>query len=149
MKNNTIAIALGSLLLGGVATAGYLNNRDKTSDIQPPSDAAAAQYADAFGEPLPMDSAIPASGRVEYAQVVGVEPVLERKKLYATVIGSEPVARPEAVKKMWEYIKAHNLQDPKDKRTIVADDKLRAVFGKDSAGMFELAGILGNHLGGE
>ena len=77
MKNNTIAIALGSLLLGGVATAGYLNNRDKTSDIQPPSDAAAAQYADAFGEPLPMDSAIPASGRVEYAQVVGVEPVLE------------------------------------------------------------------------
>ena len=56
MKNNTIAIALGSLLLGGVATAGYLNNRDKTSDIQPPSDAAAAQYADAFGEPLPMDT---------------------------------------------------------------------------------------------
>lgn len=64
----------------------------------------------------------------------------------AAVIGSEPVARPEAVKKMWEYIKTHNLQDPKDKRTIVADDKLRAVFGKDSAGMFELAGILGNHL---
>ncbi len=67
----------------------------------------------------------------------------------AAVIGNEPVARPEAVKKMWEYIKNHNLQDPKDKRTIVADDKLRAVFGKDSAGMFELAGILGNHLGGE
>ncbi len=67
----------------------------------------------------------------------------------AAVIGNEPVARPEAVKKMWEYIKAHNLQDPKDKRTIVADDKLRAVFGKDSAGMFELAGILGNHLGGD
>ena len=67
----------------------------------------------------------------------------------AAVIGAEPVARPEAVKKMWEYIKAHNLQDPKDKRTIVADAKLRAVFGKDTAGMFELAGILGKHLGGE
>ena len=65
----------------------------------------------------------------------------------AAVIGTDPVARPEAVKKMWEYIKTHNLQDPKDKRTIVADDKLRAVFGKDSAGMFELAGILGAHLG--
>ncbi|MEZ5718248.1 MAG: DNA topoisomerase III [Burkholderiaceae bacterium] len=65
----------------------------------------------------------------------------------AAVIGTESVARPEAVKKMWKYIKTHNLQDPKDKRTIVADDKLRAVFGKDSAGMFELAGILGNHLG--
>jgi len=67
----------------------------------------------------------------------------------AAVIGNEPVARPEAVKKLWEYIKAHNLQDPKDKRTIVADDKLRAVFGKASAGMFELAGILGNHLVGD
>ncbi|RYF22442.1 MAG: DNA topoisomerase III, partial [Comamonadaceae bacterium] len=67
----------------------------------------------------------------------------------AAVIGAEPVARPEAVKKMSEYIKANNLQDPKDKRTIVADAKLRAVFGKDSAGMFELAGILGKHLGGE
>ena len=63
------------------------------------------------------------------------------------MIGAEPVARPEAVKKMWDYIKAHNLQDPKDKRTILADDKLRAVFGKDSIGMFELAGVLGRHLG--
>jgi len=67
----------------------------------------------------------------------------------AAVIGAEPVARPEAVKKMWDYIKAHDLQDPKDKRTIVADDKLRAVFGKDTAGMFELAGILGKHLQGD
>jgi DNA topoisomerase-3 len=65
----------------------------------------------------------------------------------AAVIGAEPVARPEAVKKMWDYIKAHNLQDPADKRTIVADDKLRAVFGKDRVGMFELTGILGQHLG--
>jgi len=64
----------------------------------------------------------------------------------AAVIGTEPVARPEAVKKMWDYIKAHNLQDPQDKRTIVADDKLRAVFGKDRVGMFELTGILGQHL---
>ncbi|MCA0440095.1 MAG: DNA topoisomerase III [Proteobacteria bacterium] len=65
----------------------------------------------------------------------------------AAVIGAEPVARPEAVKKLWDYIKAHNLQDPADKRTIVADDKLRAVFGKDRVGMFELTGILGQHLG--
>ena len=65
----------------------------------------------------------------------------------AAVIGEGPFGRGEVMKLLWEYIKAHNLQDPKDKRTIVADDKLRAVFGKDSAGMFELAGILGNHLG--
>ncbi|MCD6663273.1 MAG: DNA topoisomerase III [Comamonas sp.] len=64
----------------------------------------------------------------------------------AAVIGAEPVSRPEAVKKLWAYIKAHALQDPQDKRQIVADDKLRAVFGKERAGMFELAGILGQHL---
>ena len=65
----------------------------------------------------------------------------------AAVIGSDAVTRPEAIKKMWDYIKAHNLQDPKDKRTILADDKLRPVFGQDSIGMFALAGVLGPHLG--
>ena len=64
----------------------------------------------------------------------------------AAVIGSEAVARTEALKKLWDYIKAHNLQDPQDKRTIVADDKLRAVLGKDRVGMFELTGLIGPHL---
>ena len=48
---------------------------------------------------------------------------------------------------MWEYIKAQGLQDPKDKRTILAAPKLQAVFGKPSINMFELAGIVGKHLG--
>jgi DNA topoisomerase-3 len=65
----------------------------------------------------------------------------------AAVIGDAPVTRPEAVKKLWEYIRAHNLQDPQDKRQIVADDKLRAVLGQDRIGMFGLAGALGAHLG--
>lgn len=64
----------------------------------------------------------------------------------AAVIGNDAVARTEALKKLWDYIKAHNLQDPQDKRTIVADDKLRAVLGKDRAGMFELTGLIGPHL---
>ncbi|MCZ2104333.1 MAG: DNA topoisomerase III [Burkholderiales bacterium] len=64
----------------------------------------------------------------------------------AAVIGPDAVSRPEAVKKLWEYIRAHGLQDPQDRRQIVADDRLHAVFGKDRAGMFELAGILGQHL---
>jgi len=67
----------------------------------------------------------------------------------AAVIGNASVTRPEAVKKLWEYIKAHNLQDPQDKRTIVADDKLRAVLGQDRIGMFAMAGVLGQHLGAD
>jgi DNA topoisomerase-3 len=50
------------------------------------------------------------------------------------------------VKKIWDYIKANGLQDPADKRSIKADSKLQAVFGKDQATMFELAGIIGKHL---
>ena len=64
----------------------------------------------------------------------------------AAVIGAEAVLRTEAVKKIWDYIKANNLQDAKDKRSINADTKLKEVFGKDQVTMFELAGILGKHL---
>ena len=64
----------------------------------------------------------------------------------AAVIGSEPVARPQVIKKLWDYIKAHNLQDAANKRNINADAKLLAVFGKAQVTMFELAGIVGKHL---
>jgi len=65
----------------------------------------------------------------------------------AAVIGNEPMARPQVIKKLWDYIKEKGLQDAADKRTINADDKLLAVFGKPQATMFELAGIVGKHLG--
>jgi DNA topoisomerase-3 len=48
---------------------------------------------------------------------------------------------------LWEYIRAHNLQDPKDKRNINADAKLLPVFGKPQIGMMQLAGIVGKHWG--
>ncbi len=65
----------------------------------------------------------------------------------AAVIGSEPVARTEVIKKLWDYIKARGLQDATNKRAINADDKLLPVFGKPQVTMFELAGIVGKHLG--
>ncbi len=64
----------------------------------------------------------------------------------AAVIGSEPVARTQVIKKLWDYIKAEGLQDAKDKRSINADAKLLPVFGKPQVTMFELAGIVGKHL---
>jgi chromatin remodeling complex protein RSC6 len=62
------------------------------------------------------------------------------------VIGNEPVARPTAVKKIWDYIKANGLQDKVNKRNINADEKLLKLFLKPQITMFELAGILGKHL---
>jgi DNA topoisomerase III len=64
----------------------------------------------------------------------------------AAVIGAEPVARTEVVKKLWDYIKANGLQDAKDKRSVNADAKLLPVFGKPQVTMFEIAGIVGKHL---
>lgn len=64
----------------------------------------------------------------------------------AAVIGPTPQPRTEVVKLMWEYIKANNLQNPKNKRNILADAKLKAVFGKDEVTMFEMTGLVGKHL---
>lgn len=74
---------------------------------------------------------------------------LKPSEALAAVIGSEPVARTQVIKKLWDYIKAEGLQDAANKRAINADAKLLAVFGKPQVTMFELAGIVGKHLTAE
>jgi DNA topoisomerase III len=64
----------------------------------------------------------------------------------AAVIGQGQYGRGEVTKKLWDYIKANNLQDAKDKRSINADAKLKPIFGKDQVTMFEIAGLIGKHL---
>ena len=71
---------------------------------------------------------------------------LQPSKELAAVVGSEPLARTVVVSKVWEYIKAHKLQNEKNKREIVADDKLKAVFGRDKVTMFEMNKYLAQHL---
>ncbi|MBP9681983.1 MAG: hypothetical protein KBD76_11300 [Bacteriovorax sp.] len=64
----------------------------------------------------------------------------------AEIVGNKPLPRTQVVSKIWEYIKKHNLQNPKNKRNILADEKLAKLFGKKEVTMFELAGIVGKHL---
>ncbi|MCE4222776.1 hypothetical protein HCU64_03350 [Methylobacterium sp. C25] len=64
----------------------------------------------------------------------------------AAIVGDKPLARGEVVSKVWEHIKKHNLQNPANKREIVADDKLKKVFGKDKCSMFEMNKHLAAHL---
>ena len=64
----------------------------------------------------------------------------------AAVVGAGTMARGEVVSKVWEYIKAHKLQNPDDGREILADDKLKKVFGKDKVTMFEMNKFLAQHL---
>ena len=71
---------------------------------------------------------------------------LQPSKELAAVVGSKPLPRPEVVSKVWDYIKKHKLQDPQNKREIMADEKLQAVFGKNRVTMFEMNKHLAQHL---
>jgi chromatin remodeling complex protein RSC6 len=64
----------------------------------------------------------------------------------AAVVGNGPLPRGEVVSKVWDYIKKNNLQNASNKREILADDKLKKVFGKDKVTMFEMNKHLAQHL---
>jgi upstream activation factor subunit UAF30 len=71
---------------------------------------------------------------------------LQPSAALAAVVGAGPLPRGEMVSKVWEYIRAHNLQNPENRREILADDKLRRVFDKDKVTMFEMSKHLAAHL---
>ena len=51
----------------------------------------------------------------------------------------------QVVKRLWEYIKAHDLQNPKDKRKIVLDERLRTLF-KPPLNMLNMNKQLSRHV---
>lgn len=66
----------------------------------------------------------------------------------SNVCGGEAIlSRPQVVKAVWAYIKDQQLQDPMDKRTIVCDDALKAIFeGLQSVTCFSMNKFFGKHL---
>ncbi len=63
------------------------------------------------------------------------------------VVGKGPLPRSEVVKKLWEYIKKNDLQNPQNKRNILADAKLKAIFGgKGEVSMFEMTKLVSAHM---
>ncbi|TWI04513.1 uncharacterized protein YcfJ [Luteimonas cucumeris] len=137
MKNNTLAIALASLLVGGVAVAAFQNNRDKQPDY---SVAGQSQLQPgALGDDALADNTIPASGRVEYAQVIDARPITEKEKLYATVIGSEPVRETTTTSNPREVCNDVVVQERAPERDgNVGGTVAGAVIG----------GLIGNQVGG-
>jgi len=71
---------------------------------------------------------------------------LQPSEELAAVVGTSPLPRGEVVSKIWEYIRSHNLQNPENRREILADDKLTKVFGTDKVTMFEMNKHLTRHL---
>ena len=63
------------------------------------------------------------------------------------IVGKGPMPRGQVVKQMWVYIKKNNLQNPSNKRNIIADDKLKPIFGgKSEVTMFEMTKLVSGHL---
>ena len=159
-------------MLAWDATAGKVNFEfapskfppRKTSGSAATSKTGTASIKTPFGKTVPVKSAVkssakPAAKKVaakkapsakvskpKVARVAKPGSGLKPSDALAAVIGSEAVARTQVIKKLWDYIKAANLQDSANKRNINADAKLLAVFGKPQVTMFELAGIVGKHL---
>lgn len=65
----------------------------------------------------------------------------------AAVVGTDPLPRTEITKKLWDYIKSNDLQNPENKREIIADDKLKPIFdGAAKVTMFEMTKLVSNHI---
>ncbi len=63
------------------------------------------------------------------------------------VVGEGPMPRTEVTKKLWAYIKSKKLQDPKNKRNLVPDEKLTNDFGdKKAINMFDMVKVVNTHL---
>ncbi|WP_319295467.1 SWIB/MDM2 domain-containing protein [Sphingobium sp.] len=86
------------------------------------------------------------SGEGSGKKVDGLHRPVQPSPELAAIVGDKPLARAEIVSSIWDYIKKNDLQDPKDRREILADDKLEKVFGKKKASMFEMNKHISNHV---
>jgi upstream activation factor subunit UAF30 len=71
---------------------------------------------------------------------------MQPSEALAQVVGKDALPRTEVTKKIWQYIKKHNLQNPNNKREIMADEKLEKVFGTKKLSMFEMTKAVNRHL---
>jgi uncharacterized protein YcfJ len=139
MKNaSTLLIATGALLVGGIATAAFMNSRDRQPEV-----ATVEPVQTEAVEGVQADDAVQTAAldvdAIEYAQVLGVKPVSQKEKLYATVIGSEPVHETTQVTTPHEVCEDVVVQERQAERDgNVGGTVAGAVIG----------GLLGNQVGG-
>src|SRR3546814_17222599 len=119
MNKNTIAIAMGALLVGGVSVAAFQQARGPDTADAAIGPGGLDGQGLAQDDAAPFDNSIPDGGRVAYANVVAVEPITETEKLYATVIGTDPV-------------RATSTSSPPREgcNAVVVEDRKRVVEGR-------------------
>jgi uncharacterized protein YcfJ len=140
MKSNTLAIALASLLVGGVAVAAFEHSRDTRADAATTSlPATAAAPATLANGDVRDDASIATGGKLDYADVVNVTPVTEKQKLYAQVIGTDPVRETSTVSTPHEECNDVVVQEQAPRRD---PRNIGGTVGGAAAG-----GLIGNQVG--
>jgi upstream activation factor subunit UAF30 len=80
---------------------------------------------------------------------VGIQKPVHPDDALAAVVGDKALPRTELTKRIWDYIKSHDLQDPNDRRVVRSDATLKKVFGnKNRVTMFEIARFMNEHVSG-
>ena len=105
--------------------------------------AAAAKKAAPAKKATAKKAAAPAQKRTPNAAFMKA---LQPSPQLAAIVGDKPLPRTEVTKKIWDYIKKNKLQDAMNKRMINADAKLREIFKKAQASMFEMTKLVNAHL---
>ena len=134
-----------------MAAKSTAKSKAKTTAKKSPSKSSASKGKGTAKASPSKSSAKPAakksSGRSAAAKSnSGLMKPLQPSRELAQVVGDKPLPRTEAVSKIWTHIKKYNLQNPQNRREILADDKLEPVFGKKKVTMFEMNKLLAGHL---
>lgn len=88
---------------------------------------------------------MPKTAEKKKANPALMKPVQPTEQL-AKIVGSDPLPRSEVTKRVWAHIKSNNLQNPQNKREIIADEKLQPIFGGSKLDMFQMTKAINNHL---
>ena len=88
----------------------------------------------------------PETKKAEGKRTDGIHKAVQPSKELGAIVGNDTLPRSEIVSKIWAYIKKNDLQNPKDKREILADDKLEKIFGKKKVTMFEMNNHISAHV---
>ena len=79
-------------------------------------------------------------------KTTGIHAPVQPSPELGAVVGNDKLPRSQVISKVWDHIKKNNLQNPENKREILADDKLKKVFGKDKVSMFEMNKHIAKHV---
>ncbi|XP_015690079.2 upstream activation factor subunit UAF30 [Oryza brachyantha] len=139
MASAASMLSAASLPLSPLAS--LLPSRPTTASFAPPRRAAAVPVRAAAAA-----SNSPAAAAPKKRAATGLTKPRPVSPALQAVVGAAEIPRTEALKRLWAYIKQHNLQDPADKKVIVCDDKLKVLFGQERVGFLEVAKLLNPHF---